>query len=78
MENKNRGQTPISHPSTSKEDIDYTVAALEELYSNKLGVIRFVPCRLFFFLHSVNHQQFSYADKTKTGPQKEYLSMVSP
>jgi len=31
--------------STTREDIDYTVAALEELYSNKLGVIRFVPCR---------------------------------
>ena len=31
--------------STSKEDIDYTAAALAELYSNKLDVIRFVPCR---------------------------------
>jgi cysteine desulfurase NifS len=31
--------------STSKEDIDYTAAALQELYNDKLGVIRFVPCR---------------------------------
>ena len=31
--------------STTREDIDYTVAALNELYNNKLGVIRFVPCR---------------------------------
>ncbi len=31
--------------STTREDIDYTVAALEELHNNKLGVIRFVPCR---------------------------------
>jgi cysteine desulfurase NifS len=31
--------------STTKEDIDYTINALEELYNNKQGVIRFVPCR---------------------------------
>jgi cysteine desulfurase NifS len=31
--------------STTKEDIDYTVECLEELYNDKLGVIRFVPCR---------------------------------
>jgi cysteine desulfurase NifS len=31
--------------STTKKDIDYTAATLEELHSNKLGVIRFVPCR---------------------------------
>jgi cysteine desulfurase NifS len=31
--------------STTREDIDYTVAALEELHNNKLSVIRFVPCR---------------------------------
>jgi cysteine desulfurase NifS len=31
--------------SNTREDIDYTIDALEELYNNKLGVIRFVPCR---------------------------------
>jgi cysteine desulfurase NifS len=31
--------------STTKEDIDYTIDALEELYNNKQGIIRFVPCR---------------------------------
>jgi cysteine sulfinate desulfinase/cysteine desulfurase-like protein len=31
--------------STTREDIDYTVDALEELHTNKHGVIRFVPCR---------------------------------
>jgi cysteine sulfinate desulfinase/cysteine desulfurase-like protein len=31
--------------STTREDIDYTVECLEELYNDKLGVIRFVPCR---------------------------------
>ena len=31
--------------ATTREDIDYTVAALKELHNNKLGVIRFVPCR---------------------------------
>jgi cysteine desulfurase NifS len=31
--------------STSKDDIDYTVAAMAELLDNRLGVIRFVPCR---------------------------------
>jgi cysteine desulfurase NifS len=31
--------------STTREDIDYTVDALAELYNNKQGIIRFVPCR---------------------------------
>jgi cysteine desulfurase NifS len=31
--------------STTKEDINYTVACIKELYKDKLGVIRFVPCR---------------------------------
>jgi cysteine sulfinate desulfinase/cysteine desulfurase-like protein len=31
--------------STTREDIDYTAECLEELYNDKLGVIRFVPCR---------------------------------
>jgi len=31
--------------STTREDIDYTVEALEELFHNSLGAIRFVPCR---------------------------------
>ncbi len=31
--------------STTKEDIDYTVECIKELYNDKLGVIRFVPCR---------------------------------
>jgi cysteine desulfurase NifS len=31
--------------STTREDLDFTVECLEELYNDKLGVIRFVPCR---------------------------------
>jgi cysteine desulfurase NifS len=31
--------------STTKEDIEYTVDAMAELLDNRLGVIRFVPCR---------------------------------
>jgi cysteine sulfinate desulfinase/cysteine desulfurase-like protein len=31
--------------ATTREDIDYTGECLAELYSDKLGVIRFVPCR---------------------------------
>ena len=31
--------------TTTREDIDYTVVALKKLYNDKLGVIRFVPCR---------------------------------
>ena len=31
--------------STTREVINYTAECLEELYNDKLGVIRFVPCR---------------------------------
>jgi len=30
---------------TTNEDIDYAVECIKELYDNKLGIIRFIPCR---------------------------------